>query len=76
MSVPQIIQPAPDSQYRLIPCSCGSDQVAYTRMVTIRTGVEWAAGCLVCGKMTRWWRVQHHAQIEWNGGKRPSWERA
>lgn len=74
--VPQIIQPDPDSHYRLIPCSCGSDQVAYARMVTIRGGVEWAAGCKTCGKTTRWWRVQHHAQIEWNGGKRPSWERA
>ena len=76
MSVPQIIQPAPDSQYRLIPCSCGSDKVAYAKRITIPAGVEWSVVCNTCGKTTRWWRVQHHAQIEWNGGKRPSWERA
>lgn len=73
--VPQIITPDPDSQYRLLPCECGGANAAYYRRITIPGGVEWAVGCQVCGKMTRWWPIRHHAQIEWNGGKRPSWER-
>ena len=72
----EIIRPDPDSQYRLLtPCECGSAEVVYTRRITIPGGVKWVAGCLTCGKCTRPWGVQHHAQIEWNGGKRPSWER-
>lgn len=73
--VPQIVKPEPDGQYRLQPCECGSTEVAYAKSIHHRRGVEWAAGCQVCGKMTRWWPIQHHAQIEWNGRKRPSWER-
>jgi hypothetical protein len=71
----EIIRPAQDSQYRLRPCECGSNDVAYTRRIRLPYGVEWTAGCMTCGKTTRTWSVQHHAQIEWNGGKRPSWER-
>lgn len=72
----EIIRPDPDSQYRLLtPCECSSAEVVYIRRVTNPDGVKWAAGCLACGRSTRWWTIQHHAQIEWNGGKRPSWER-
>lgn len=70
----EIIDPAPDGQYRLRRCSCGSDRVRYARNVTIR-GVEWAAGCQSCGKITRWWSIRHSAQIEWNGKEPPSWDR-
>lgn len=70
----EIIRPDPDSQYRLIPCGCSYSDVAYTRKIT-RRGVEWMAGCLTCERCTRVWTIQHHAQIEWNGRERPSWER-
>ena len=73
--VPQIIKPAPDSHFVLLPCECGSKDVAYSRRVSPITGVEWQAGCLACGKITRVWTIQHHAQIEWNGRERPSWDR-
>lgn len=70
----EIIRPEQDSQYRLRPCECGSSDVAYTRRIKLPYAVEWTAGCFACGKTTRSWPIQHHAQIEWNGGKRPSWE--
>lgn len=70
----EIIRPDPDSQYRLRPCDCGYGDAVYTRKITPR-GVEWMAGCLTCERCTRVRTVQHHAQIEWNGGKKPSWER-
>lgn len=73
--VPQIIKPDQDGQYRLRPCKCSNHMVAYTKRTPSTGGVEWAAGCQVCGKMTRWYKVQHHAQIEWNGSVPPSWER-
>ena len=71
----EIIKPSPDGQYRLAPCSCGSTEVAYTKRIKLPYGVEYAAGCQACGKSTRWWPIQHHAQIEWNGREKPSWER-
>lgn len=71
----EIIRPDQDSQYRLRPCSCGSTDVAYTKKIRWGSGVEWVAGCLTCGKATRTWPIQHHAQIEWNGRSAPSWDR-
>lgn len=72
----QIVRPDPDGQYRLQACpNCGSSEVVYTKRIKLRGGVEWVAGCLVCEKATRAWPIQHHAQIEWNGRDRPSWER-
>lgn len=71
----EIIRPDPDGQYRLRACDCEKSDVAYTRRITLPYGVEWTAGCLACGKTTRTWTIQHHAQIEWNGRKAPSWER-
>lgn len=76
MSGPQIVKPDPDSQYRLIPCECGSTEVGYIRRIsTPPYRVEWAACCPACGKMTRYWQIKHTAQIEWNGRSRPSWDR-
>lgn len=73
---PQIVQPDPDSQYRLLPCECGCTMAGYTRRVTTPPRrVEWAIRCPVCGRMSRYWTIKHHAQIEWNGRKRPSWDR-
>lgn len=75
MSASQIVKPDQDSQYRLLPCSCGSTEVAYTRRINVPGGVEWTVNCLTCGNHTRPWPIQHHAQIEWNGKELPSWER-
>jgi hypothetical protein len=68
-------KPAPDSQFRLLPCSCGSNNVAYGERCTPSRGREWAVGCMNCGKVTDWHTVRHHAQLEWNGRERPSWDR-
>lgn len=68
----QIIRPEPDGHFRLIPCSCEYSDAVYTKKITPH-GVEWMAGCLTCERCTRVWPVQHHAQIEWNGRKLPSW---
>lgn len=70
----EIIRPEPDSHFRLRPCGCGYGDAVYTRTIT-RHGVEWMAGCLTCERCTRVWTIQHHAQIEWNGRERPTWER-
>lgn len=75
MSIPQIVKVDPDSQYKLIPCPCGNTETTYAKRPTAAGGVEWAAGCHRCGKMTKWHPIRHHAQLEWNGGKRPSWDR-
>lgn len=75
MSGPLIIYPDPDSHFRLRPCKCGSRLVAYYKRTTINGAAEWAVGCRVCGKITKWHRAQHRAQIEWNGKEKPSWER-
>lgn len=71
----EIIRPDPDGQYRLKPCDCEHSDVAYTKLIKLPYGVEWTAGCLTCGRSTRSWGIQHHAQIEWNGREKPSWER-
>ena len=76
MSVPQIIKPDTDSQYRLIPCKCGNAEAGYVRRITTQPRrVEWAVRCPACGEMSRYWTIQHHAQIEWNGRELPSWDR-
>lgn len=68
--------PEPDSQFRLLPCPCGSTEVEYTRRITTPPRrLEWAVRCRTCGKMSRYWMAKHNAQIEWNGKERPSWER-
>lgn len=67
--------PDPDSHFRLLPCpKCGGTEIEYLRHLS-RHGLEWAVRCKTCGKMSRYWPVKHHAQIEWNGKERPSWER-
>jgi site-specific DNA-methyltransferase (adenine-specific) len=41
----QIIKPAPDSHYRLVPCKCGSDNVAYV----LGNDGRWRVQCFDCG---------------------------
>lgn len=72
---PQIVKPDPDGQYRLQPCpECGCTEPEYVRRIP-HYRVEWCIRCPACGKMSRYWTIKHHAQIEWNGRKRPSWDR-
>lgn len=68
----EIEKPDPDSQYRLRPCACGSSDVYY---ICYGYYAFYTAVCNTCGKQTTLNRTKHHAQIEWNGGERPSWER-
>lgn len=58
----EIIVPDPDSQYRLLPCECGSDNVAYM------LGVDglWRGHCFECGRNGAGAGVRHEAQIKWN----------
>lgn len=58
----EIIRPASDSQYRLVPCKCGSDNVAYM------LGVDglWRGHCFDCGRSGAGAEIRHEAQIMWN----------
>jgi hypothetical protein len=57
--------PDPDSQFRLRPCSCSSENVGYLH---IRTGGRkpWAVRCFTCGKTSDMFLVRHDAQVYWN----------
>lgn len=63
----EIKLPAPDSQFRLVPCKvCGGERAAYVRYRA--GGIElWRVQCLECGhsvgKVTS---VRHDAQVAWN----------
>lgn len=58
----QIIKPASDSQYRLVPCKCGSDNVAY---VLCADG-KWRGHCFECGHSGAGAVVRHEGQVMWN----------
>lgn len=56
----------PDSRYRLRPCRCGSDNVAYVHYEA-RGGEAWRVQCFDCGHtVDKNNRVRHDAQIAWN----------
>ena len=56
----------PDSQYRLVPCECGSDNVAYVHY-NGRGGAAWRVECFDCGRIVdKGCRVRHDAQVKWN----------
>lgn len=57
--------PDPDSQFRLRPCSCRSENVGYLK---IRAGGQepWAVRCFSCGTTTDPFPIRHDAQIYWN----------
>ena len=62
------IKPYPDSQYRLLPCKCGSDNVAYEHY-NGRGGAKWRVKCFDCGHtIDNGNTVRHDAQLLWNGG--------
>ena len=65
-NVIEIKKPAPDSQYRLIPCRCKSDNVAY---VKYKKGCEelWRAQCFDCNRnVDVGTSVRHQVQLVWN----------
>lgn len=60
--VVKIQKAAPDSQYRLIPCRCGSDDVAYV----LGVDGQWRARCFSCSAQGPGSTVRHEAQTYWN----------
>ena len=64
----EIKVPAPDSQYRLVPCKkCQSDNVAYEHY-NGRGGAKWRVKCFDCGHtVDKGNTVRHDAQLAWNG---------
>lgn len=65
----EIKVPQPDSQYRLVKCQCGSDNVAYVRYED--QGEElWRGQCFDCGRTGNGAKVRHEAQVMWNKGDR------
>ena len=61
----EIKVPQPDSQYRLVKCQCGSDNVAYVRYED--QGEElWRAQCFDCGRTSMGAKIQHETQLAWN----------
>ena len=62
----EIKKPVPDSQYRLLPCKCGSDNVAYVHY-NAKGGTAWRVQCFDCGHtVDKGNRVRHDAQQNWN----------
>lgn len=58
----RLVVPAPDSQYRLVPCECGNDQPVYV----VGCDGLFRVQCLECNKETDGFAVQHEAQVYWN----------
>lgn len=64
----EIIKPDPDSQYCLVPCKCGSDNVAYMKYMDC-PGEAWAVQCFDCGRKAMrvpGVKIRHEIQVEWN----------
>lgn len=63
----EIKVPAPDSQYRLVPCKkCLSDNVAYEHY-NGRGGAKWRVKCFdCCHTVDKGNTVRHDAQLAWN----------
>jgi hypothetical protein len=57
--------PDPDSQFRLRPCSCRSENVAYLQILS-GDGKLWTVRCFACGKTGVPFTIRHDAQIYWN----------
>ena len=66
----QIVKPVPDSHFRLRPCKCSSDNVAYVKYLDGPEEV-WAVQCFDCGYRAMrapGYKIQHDAQAAWNNG--------
>lgn len=61
-----VVRPQPDSQFRLAPCRCGSDKVAYVQYMTENAEL-WRVRCFDCGNVVdKGCTVRHDAQLAWN----------
>lgn len=62
-----ITRPEPDSHFRLTPCECGSDNVAYIKFTALQ-GESYRVSCLDCGKTVSICGIasRHDVQIRWN----------
>lgn len=58
-------RPAQDSQFRLLPCDCGSEEVYY-QSCSGMSGTACRVKCLNCGRRTPWHDCRHDAQVVWN----------
>lgn len=68
--VVEIVKPDPDSQYRLIPCNCGSSEVVYAKYIAPTGSPLWRTVCMDCGaKVDTGRSTRHDAQLEWNRRK-------
>lgn len=63
----EIIKPEPDSQYRLVPCDCKGDNVAYVKVYNPE-GERWRVQCFDCGKIVDLGQPgpRHDVQLIWN----------
>lgn len=60
----QIITPAPDSHFLLLPCPvCQGDNVAYAQMANDE---KWHGKCFDCGFTGEGATARHDAQLLWN----------
>lgn len=66
-NVLQMVVPAPDGQFRLKNCLCGSDQTVYLQILGSGQPM-WVARCMACGKQSAEHAIQHDAQLNWNRG--------
>lgn len=65
-NVISIERPAVDSHFKLLPCRCKSDNVAYVHYEA-RGGEAWRVQCFDCGFVTdKGNKVRHDAQVIWN----------
>lgn len=62
----QIIKPDPESHFRLRPCLCKSENVAFVQYEN--EGEElWRVQCFDCGHtILPGSAIRHEAQVEWN----------
>lgn len=69
--VVEIEKPEPDSQYRLCPCSCGSQEVAYAQYIGDGLAPMWRVVCTDCGATVDiHTNVKHQAQVAWNNRRK------
>lgn len=59
------MKPSPDSQFRLRPCKCGSEDVVYESYQGPDSTI-YRVKCRSCGIRTFWRLCRHDVQVEWN----------
>lgn len=57
--------PDMDSQFRLRPCKCGREDVAYLQ-IQLDAQTPWVVSCPGCGATTEPFEIRHDVQIFWN----------